>query len=245
MSDAAGFVCGFADEATAVVGLAWSLGSDRGGLLIREGDTRAAEVEARFNGDGAELTLGADGASWEAALSARPQFHELPAAPVELGLGEPSAAICSVRARIDDGTERTVECRGHLTRWGTDPLEGTELFRHIAIPGPDGSLLLATAARPQGARNHADEGIAAWRLDPEGGANSFAEALLSTQYDGDGVHVRAGLELWRSERETPPVRAAGRVVRGTAARVGAVTAVVLHTSAEGSEGIGDYLVWRR
>jgi hypothetical protein len=245
MSDAAGFVCGFADEATAVVGLAWSLGGGRGGVLVREGATHAADAEVDLAGDGAEVRLIGEGASCEAAFTARPELHQLPPAPAELVVGEPRAAICSVRARLADGGDRAIECAGHLTRWDADPLDGVALFRHLAIPGPDGSVLLANAARPEGATNHADEGVAAWQLGPEGGAVGFAEAMVSTQYDGEGFQVRTGLELWRSERETPPVRAAGWLVRRTVARLDAVTAAVLHTSAEGSEGIGDYLIWRR
>jgi hypothetical protein len=169
----------------------------------------------------------------------------LPAAPVEIGLGEPSAAACAVRATIRDGGEHRLDCDGHVARWSSDPTDGTSVFRFLALPGPDRSLLVAAAARPDGADTHGDEGVAAWRLDPEGDANAFGESLLSTQYDGDGVQVRAGLELWRTQPETPPLRAAGRVLHGTALELGTVTAAALHTSAEGSEGIGGYLIWRR
>jgi hypothetical protein len=244
MSGAAA-VCGFADEATATVALAWSLAGSEGGLLVREGETTAAKASIEDAGDGARFSLAADGVSCEAELTPRPRVQPLPAAAVEIGLGDPSAATCAVRATIGDGRERKLECDGHLARWGSDPTEGASLFRFLAFPGPERSLLVVAAARPDGAATHGDEGIAAWRLDPEGAASAFGEALISTQYDGDGIQVRAGLELWRSEPETPPLRAAGQLLRRTAVEVGPVTAAALHTSAEGSEGIGEYLIWRR
>ena len=241
MSDA--IVCGFADEATAFVGLAWTLG-DGGGLLVREGETTDAAAEIEPDGEGAIVRLEGGGLACEATLAPRAGAVPLPAAEDAIAPGDPSGAICVVRARVRNGGERKLDCAGYLTRWGTDPTGGAELFRHLAIPGPDRSLLLASAARPAGAGNHGDEALSAWRLDPEGGASAFGEALLSTQYDDDGLQVRAGLELWASDPDSPPVRAAGRLERGTALRAGAVAVAALHTSAEGTEGIGSYLIWR-
>jgi hypothetical protein len=242
---AAAAACGFADEATATVALAWSLPGSEGGMIVREGETLAAEAAIAGDGDATRLTLHAEGVECEAVLKARPGLLPLPAAPVEIGLGEPSGAACTVRATIRDGAERRLDCEGYVARWASDPTEGASVFRFLALPGPDRSLLLAAAARPDGAETHGDEGVAAWQLDPEGEANAFGEALLSTQYDGDGVQVRAGLELWRQQPDSPPLRAAGRLLHRTVVELGPVTAATLHTSAEGSEGIGGYLIWRR
>jgi hypothetical protein len=243
MSAAAAAVCGFADEATATVALAWSLPGSEGGLIVREGETVAAE--ASIDDEGTRLTLRADGVECDAELTPRPGLVPLPAAPVEIGLAEPSAALCGVRAAIRDRDERRLDCDGYLARWEADPTEGASIFRFLALPGPERSLLVAAAARPEGAATHGDEGVAAWRLDPEGETSAFGEALLSTQYDGDGVQVRAGLELWPHDPESPPLRAAGKLLHRTVVTVGPVTAATLHTSTEGTDGIGDYLIWKR
>ena len=246
MSAAAAAVCGFADEATATVALAWFLPGSKGGMLVREGETAAAEAAIEGDGDATRLTLRVEGVvECEADLKPRPGLVPLPAAPVEIGLGEPSAAPCAVRATIRDGAERRLDCDGHIASWASDPTEGASIFRFLAFPGPDRSLLVAAAARPDGAETHGDEGVAAWQLDPEGEANAFGEALLSTQYDGGGVQVRTGLELWRQQPDSPPLRAAGRLLHRTVVELGPVTATALRTSAEGSEGIGGYLIWRR
>jgi hypothetical protein len=241
MSEA--LVCGFADEATAMVGIAWTLG-DTGGLIVREGETASASADVADGDGGVELKLEGDGLSSEATLTAAPGVVPLPAPEGAVVPGEPAGAICRARAQVSDGGERRLDCAGHLTRWGSDPAEGAELLRHLAIPGPDRSLILVTAVRRAGVADHGDETVAAWRLDPEGGATPFGEALLSTQYDDDGLQVRAGLELWGTDPDSPPMRAAGRLERGTAVSSGPVTAAALHTSAEGTEGIGSYLIWR-
>lgn len=244
MSDGGAIVCGFADEAAAIAGLAWTVGGG-GGMIVCEGETTAARAAIEVAGDGLTVRLEGEGIGCEAGLTPKPREVPLPTAEIEAGLPEPSAAICAVRAVVRDGGERRLDCTGHLTRWAADPTEGAELLRHLALPGPDRSLLVLTAVRAEGAANHADEGVAAWRLDPEGGAAAFGEALVSTQYDQEGMPVRAGLELWRSGEDSPPVRAAGTLERGAALRTGPVAAAALHTSAEGVPGIGSYLLWRR
>ena len=242
MSDVEPLVCGFADEASAVVGIAWTVGG-AGGMLVREGETIAVVPSIEASDDGATVKLEGEGLACEASLTAKPGEVELPAPEGLVIPPEPRAAICQVQASLRNGGERKLDCAGHLSRWASDPADGAGLFRHLAIPGPDRSLLLVTAVRPAGVGDHGDETMAAWRLDPEGGASPFGEALLSTQYDDSGLQVRAGLELW-GDADSPPVRAAGRLERGAAIRSGPVTAAALHTSAERAEGIGAYLIWR-
>ena len=243
MSEPGPLVCGFADEATGVVGVAWTLGGG-GGLIVRDGETEAARAEIEAGDDGASLTLEGTGLSCEAKLTLRPGEVPLAAAEGAVVPGGPRGAICRVRATVAGGGQRRLDCDGHLTRWDSDPADGAELFRHLAIPGPDRSLLLVTATRPEGVAGHGDETVSAWRLDAEGGASPFAEALLSTQYDDDSLQVRAGLELWGPDPEAPPIRAAGTLERGTAVRDGGFAAAALHTSAERTEGIGSYIIWR-
>ena len=117
-------------------------------------------------------------------------------------------------------------------------------MRHLVIPAPNDGLLVFSARRDPGADDHSAERGLAWRLDPEGHASPFAEALLSTQYDDAGRQTRAGLELWPGESDSPPHRAAGVVLGGQVANGERVSAALLHSSAEGTTGLGSYLIWR-
>ena len=116
------------------------------------------------------------------------------------------------------------------------------LFRHLAIPAPDGGLIVATAAREPGHSDHAAERTAAWLIDADGRSTRFAETLLSTQYDADGRQTRVGLELWPSDSEAPAMRAAANALG--VAEVDGVSAAPMRSSAEGTPGLGAYLIWR-
>ena len=248
MSEPGALVCGFADEATALAAVAWLLPGESGGLLVHEGDASVREAAIEGGEGDLEVRLKGDGVSCVATLTPRPGISTL----ADDGSGEAgaaaglSAASCAARVRFgSNGNGREIDCAGHLTRWSTDPLEGAGVLRHLTFPAPDGGLLVVAASRDPGADNHGDERVHAWRLDAEGQATSFGEALLSTQYDENGTQTRAGLELWPAEGEAPPMRAAGFVHEETAARLGRVSAALLHTSTEGIEGMGAYLLWRR
>jgi hypothetical protein len=70
---------------------------------------------------------------------------------------------------------------------------------------------------------------------------------LSTTYDGDGHQRRAGLELWVSEEDDYPRRAAGEVVCGSSLELGALRLdlAFMRWHAEGVTGIGRYDVLRK
>src|SRR3989442_521947 len=82
----------------------------------------------------------------------------------------------------------------------------------------DPALLVATAWGEPGAEGHGEERIAAWRIDAEGQGSRYDEALISTQYDGEGRPTRVGLELWPGE-DGPPTRVACSLLGGAAAGV--------------------------
>ncbi len=237
----AALVCGFADPGGAVAGACWRLGGRHGGVLFAGDAVTGAEAEIS-DADGAlRLKLSAAEADCEATLAPRPDAVSLEGpdgAPAGL-----AAAICTAQVEFElAGRRRSLSCDGHLTTWEREP-DG-EALRHLAVPlGADG-LVLLVATRPPGAEGHSGEQVSAWRLDPEGGASPFAEALLSTQYTGEGRHTRAGLELWPvGNGETHPMRAAG--VSVGVAGVGGVAAAILRTSSEGRPGLGEYLIWQR
>ncbi len=246
MSEGAGsaLVCGFADPAGAVAGLCWRLGGEVGGVLLADDAATPAGAELSDEDGGLKLKLSAGGASCQAALLPRP-------APVDLDGpdGSPvgiSGAICAAGVEFEhEGNSRSLSCAGHLTRWQGDPLDDSDILRHLSVPLAEDGVVLVVARRPADAREHGEEQTGAWRLDEEGGGEAFAEALLSTQYDDEGRQTRAGLELWPAggEHETLPLRAAGTKVDGGEAN--GVSAAFLNTSSEGRTGLGSYLIWRR
>jgi len=240
-SEPEALVCGFADPGGAVAGACWRLGGSDGGVLLAGDAVSGAEAEISESGGDLHLKLSAGEANCEASLAPRPD-----AVALEGPDGDPAgifAAICAAEVEFElKGRKRSVSCQGHLTSWERVP-DG-EALRYLAVPLDDDGLVVLVAARPAGTEGHSDEQLNAWLLDPEGGATPFAEALLSTQYDGDGRQTRAGLELWPvGEGETHPMRAAGTAI-GVAGN-GGLSAALLRTSSEGRTGVGDYLIWRR
>lgn len=230
-----GAVCGFWDEASGLAGLGWTLGGSSAGLLAQGDAVAAASAEIEADEE-TTLVLEAADARVEAKLRPRPGAISLNGDGTESG-------PCAASIRIEPGG-RTIECPGHVTRWGADPTDGAGVLRHLTVPAPDGALLVVLSRGDAGADSHGAEGSEAWLLDPEGGARHYPEAFLSTQYDPGGRQSRAGLELWGAEEEAPPMRAAGTRLGDAPGPAGGVTAALLRTSAEGSPGLGSYLIWR-
>ena len=119
-----------------------------------------------------------------------------------------------------------------------------DLRRSVAIAFADGGLLALLAARPPGVDGHGAEEVVARLTDPEGEV-AISEALLSTQYDEEGHHCRANIELWR-EGELP-MRAAGTIVCGASVEVGElrVETAFFRWSLDGRPGLGRYEIVRR
>ena len=231
----AGVVCGFWDEAAKLAGLGWTLGGSSAGVLARGDEVAPATAEIAADGD-TTLVLEATDARVEAKLSPRPAAASLN------GDGTESASCAAtVRIEADGGA---IECAGHLTRWGADPTSGAGVLRHLTLPAADGGLLVVLARGEAGASGHDAESSSAWLLDSGGGTSRYPDAFLSTQYDGDGRQTRAGLELWSGENDAPPMRAAGTLLGNAPDPAGGVTAALLRTSAEGTPGLGSYVIWR-
>lgn len=243
----AAIVCGFSDLAAGLGALAWHLGGG-GGLLLNSNEVTEAEVGFSPEDEGMRLEMRSEGAEVEAMLAPSAGVVE-PGTPkgAEPPGGALEAAICTATIR-SKGWGRSFQCPGHLSRWAADPLEGAGRFRHLAVEAAEGSLLLLCSRGAPGAESHGEEEAAAWLLDPEGGAVTFGEALLSTQYDETGRPTRAGLELWpEGEEQTTraaATRAAGTRLGGTEPADEGVTAALLRCSTEGAEGLGGYLIWR-
>jgi hypothetical protein len=201
--------------------------------IAAEVDERAGNV--RVSGDewGFEAEFSADG---EPAY-----FDSTTEAAATIGAATEVTA-CRVRAKTSGrGGPRSVDCRGTMRRLiGTVDVPNLALVRALAVPFEDGGLLALSAARPARAEGHGEEGVTAFLGEADGAPARAEEALLSTQYDGNGEHVRAGLELsLPGDEEAPPLRGAGTRVCG--AQFGAaVSTAFFRWELEGRTGIGRY-----
>lgn len=247
-----GLVCGFWDEADRLAGLGWRLGGEQGGVVLREGSVTAA--------DGAEIAVAAEVAVAAADGAETADGEE--SLRLELSAGEErieaelrprgrspangdgvSTVACEATVRVA-GRRRVVRCAGYATRWASDPLAGTGVLRHLALPAPDGGALVVLARGAAGA-DFSEEAARGWLFDSGGAASGYPSAYLSTQYDSEGRQTRAGVELWSEDPEAGPMRAAGTLL-GEVAEPGAggVSAAILRSSADGATGLGGYLIWR-
>jgi hypothetical protein len=189
---------------------------------------------------GFDLTVEAVGAPAEVAASD----------PVaRLGGMEGYEQLVRVRGTVRVGSERLevdgLGQRGH--QWGVADWSRLELVRTVgAWLGAERGGILLSSLRPSGASGHDEEAV--WSaLVERGEAVPVLDPRLSTTYDGDGHQRRAGLELWLSEEEGYPVRAAGEVVCGSSFDLGALRLdmAFMRWHAEGATGIGRYDVLRK
>jgi hypothetical protein len=234
-------ICGFWGDGDAPAGLAWRLAGSQGGLAGSRDEARAAEAQIDAGPAGLTVRLEpADGPALEVELAPRGEtaLGTPDGGPAAAG---PRAAVCDASVRSGEGG-KTAGCRGFVLRWAAEPAAGAQLFRALAVPAADGGLVLLTARREPGGADHAAEATAAWLLGSGGDASAFDEALLSTQYDGEGRQTRLGLELWPAEAEAPPMRASATALGVSTA--GGTAAALMRSSAEGAEGVGGYLIWR-
>lgn len=236
--EAGGLVCGFGDLGSGVGGLAWTMAGG-GAVLLSDGETRFGSFALEEGGDAATLEIGAGDANVEAVLVPETDAVALSASDGTAG-GVPIVTACRAEVR-SPGWGRTVPCPGHLTRWASDPIEGAGTFRHLAIELGQGSLLIATASGEPGLEGHGGERTSAWMIDSDGRSSGFEEAFLSTQYDSEGHPTRIGLELWPGN-DTPPMRLAASLLGG--AEQGGAWAGLFRSRADGTEGLGTYLLWR-
>jgi hypothetical protein len=135
------------------------------------------------------------------------------------GVGEPvglrsgSEQLCLVTGTVTgDGKAERIECLGQR---GHEPsaADGVALRRSLgAWLGPD-EAVLARAERPADAGEHDAEALEVFIFEGEPPvAVPVADPRLTTQYDPEGRHVRAGLELWVGEEDDYARRVAGEVV---------------------------------
>jgi hypothetical protein len=230
-------VCSFGDAGAGVAGLAWDLG-EPGALLLSDGQISRGSFALEEGGDAATLEISA-ATTIECTLS--PRTAAIPLSPTGISTAL-EVSVC--QAEVSSGG-RTISCPGQIDRWSADPRAGAGTFRRIAVEAGEEALLVAIGRGDPGAPGHGEEAASAWRIEGES-AIAFEEALISTEYDGEGRPTRFGLELWPPDADQSSRAAATRVSATSLGGVesGGTAAAVFRCHADGFEGLGSYLLWR-
>jgi len=148
-------------------------------------------------------------------------------------IGRRRVRLC--RALVEDGGG-SFACLGLLV--DTDEAEAG-LRRSAGLVLGDGGVLALAAARPPGAEEHDAEEVVAVLVEPDGTASRFQRTLLSTEYDAEGRHRRATLELEGGNAD-PPMRGAGLAIEGTWLDGPSGRGPFFRWRLEGREGFGRY-----
>jgi hypothetical protein len=158
--------------------------------------------------------------------------------------------LCRVSGTARVGEQQCeIRClgqRGHS--WGSPDWARMALARSLGAWLDEDLAVTLTAVRPSGASEHDSEAIEAVLLEgPEPLPDHVADARLSTVYDEQGRHRRAGLELWPREDSDFPRRAAGDLVCGTSLDLGRLRleSAFFRWHMEGRVGVGRYDIVRR
>jgi hypothetical protein len=122
--------------------------------------------------------------------------------------------------------------------------ERLEAIRTISARFEDGRALGVVSLRPRGVAGHGDDLVIARLLEADGEAHSIEEALVSVQYDADGVPRRLGIELW-PDADSAPLRVAADREEQAETRGGAGRAVEMAFRLDGTAGGGVYEILRR
>jgi len=203
---------------------------DRAEALLTDGtDTSEASATAPVEQGRAALENG-DG-SVELGWS--------PAGPMlEFGMGEESVRAYAI---LGSATRSDGNSSGPGVAWEL-PSAGFAAIRTLWAVTEKGDLLLLVAVRPEGSASHEEEVIGAARIFKGAEPYGYVEPLLSTEYDGAGLHTRATLELWAGEDEHVPERGGGlRVVGGTLdGPAGRLEAARFSWRLDGKSAIGAY-----
>lgn len=211
-------------------GYAALLADAEGAIALRldGGDVREAhasgaieEGRARLDGEGGELAV-----SWS------------PAGPlIETELG---GARVSVHPIAVSGTWDGRPLSGPGVAWELP--ERLAALRTLWATTAKGGLLLLASVREDAAAEHGEERTAAVRMLPDAEPYAYVEPLLSTEYDADGAHTRATLELWAGTEDHVPERGGGLRAGGgaLASRHGRLEAARFDWSLDGSAAVGGY-----
>lgn len=214
----------------------------RGEIPSEFGAVDLGGVRVADDGERVRVALEADGAGFELEVT------RLGGVSFETGSAFADAAGLTQElfcARVSGewhagGSGAQVRSLGRLIRTsGEVEWSRIELIRSLTATLDDGSLLAVAAARPRGAAGHGEEVASALLLDAEGSVIRFEEPLLSTEYDSEGRHRRAGVELWGPD-EGAALRGAGTLIGGAPVEVGRSETAFLRFTLDGTPGTARY-----
>ncbi len=161
-----------------------------------------------------------------------------PAGPeLEFAIDEAVLKIYGVAA---SGTDPDGALSGPGVAWEI-PDGGWSAARTIWAITAKSRLVVLVSLRPEDSRDHGEELVGAAKLIPRSEPLAYHEPLLSTEYDEDGAHTRATLELWADE-DGMAERGAGRRIAGAAATTpyGRLEAARFAWSIGGTPAVGGY-----
>jgi hypothetical protein len=122
---------------------------------------------------------------------------------------ELAAGAEPIRLRLDTPTD--ADKGDHpVPRWTLESepdWDGLEGIRLVSAGFDDGGALAFAAVRPRAAPGHGDDIAVARFIDAEDEETTTSDALLSVEYDAEGVPRRIGLEVW-PEPDSAPLRVA-------------------------------------
>lgn len=201
-----------------------------GSLALAEAEVTRGEGTLRLTAPEGELIVGLAAQTSPLAFETGPSRRvtvQAVGASVELG--------AAASERFAGGFEATG------VSWALEGESDQSLLRTLWAALADGSVFVLFALRSADADEHGAETIGAARIARDGAVASYAEPLLSTEYDADRGHQRATLELW-GEEEGLPTRGAGRLELGGSVRAGGAE---LHAARfgwrlDGTPGFGAY-----
>jgi hypothetical protein len=161
-----------------------------------------------------------------------------PAGPqLEFAIDE---AVISLHGIAATGSQGGATLAGPGIAWDL-PESGYSALRTVWAITAKSSLLVLVSLRPEDSRDHGEELVGAARIVPEGETYGYVEPLLSTEYDENGLHTRATLELWTDD-DGSTERGAGRSIASGAIStpMGRLEAARFAWSLGGSPAVGGY-----
>jgi hypothetical protein len=209
-----------------------------GQLAAGAEDAGGIEVEETEPSQRWHVTFTGDGAGFDLNFAALGE-------PAESGAGDDR--LCRVTGTVTaQGQTEPIECLGQRGGAGSGPPEQGSLLRWVGAWLGEDEAIFARAQRSAGAQPDAEE-LSVFLVEGEPPvAVAVADPRLSTAYDGEGRHVRAGFELWVDEEDDYARRAAGEVVCATSLAFAGhrLDCAFLRWRMHGREGAGVYDILR-